>query len=95
MIVKNPFKWGWHSSVSRSHEWARERWGVWLRSRLVGGDPWPDSSTVRILHRVTECLHVLQHAAPNAAKPVHGVFTGAREDVLPYVDGAWTKSGQQ
>lgn len=37
-------------------------------------------------HRID---HVMQHSRDNASKPVHGVYTGTREEILSWIDEAY------
>lgn len=39
--------------------------------------------------------HVLQHARDDLDKPVHGVFTGSREEILALLDEVWTLSQER
>ena len=38
--------------------------------------------------------HVLKHTKDDPKKPLHGVFTGDRSEVLALIDSAWLKAGQ-
>jgi hypothetical protein len=38
--------------------------------------------------------HVLKHAKNDSGKPVHGVFSGNRDQILALIDTAWLKAGQ-
>ena len=38
--------------------------------------------------------HVLQHAKDNLDKPVHGVYSGGRDQILAWIDKAYLKGKQ-